>query len=364
MQFIKKLIVLTKLRKPEQASASERQEPKATKTKSIGDKIFTKAGVLSAPLFAFLAERQLLSYLGNLTRSPATIYDKALDAEYLRTHIGGADHRLFDGGHSIFAAWEKVRNASPDDSFRQEVVGYVSALWKDLTTVKGLPYMTVDKGKFETWVEALQWIPGVDREYVYKLFSFDAIRVFSTALGVVFALFALKKEDQKMLAEILASMGIIAIISANPLMGILVICTAGYAYKKKKMQFDKAAFGKASIMTVGCVAIFKALKLPLLVEVIIITVISILLKKYVLDNERLHAFSKSHLKSLRKETLALSACVVKSTSYFFTNCSTITLIACAVKSVKPSASPISYLPLMTDNDAFSVYCQGCFVSNV
>ncbi len=42
----------------------------------------------------------------------ATIYDKAMDAEYLETHIGGGLHRLFDGGHTISGAWDAARDAS------------------------------------------------------------------------------------------------------------------------------------------------------------------------------------------------------------------------------------------------------------
>ena len=289
----------------EHASDNEQQEPKeqptAKKVKNFGNKVFTKTGKLSAPLFVFLAQDKLLSYLGQLTKSPATIYDKALDAEYLRTYIGGGDHRLFDGGHDVFAAWEKVKDASPDDSFRQEVIGYTSALWKDVTTVKGLPFTTVDKGKFEACVKALDWIPGVDRKYLYELLSFDVMEIFSATLGAVVMLFALKKKDHKVLAEILGSMGINSIISANPIMGILVICTAGYAYKKKQMKFDKVAFGKSAVMSVVCTALFGVLGLPLLFKFILITVITTLFRTQVLDNEQLHAFIKEDIVDKAKE---------------------------------------------------------------
>ena len=116
--------------------------------------------------------------------------------EYLKNHIGGGDHRLFDGGHDIFNAWSRVREASPDDSLQQEVLGYVSALWKDVTTTKGLPFITVSKENFESCVKNLDWIPGVDRKYLYDLCSFDAMEILSTALGAVGVLFALKKKDQ------------------------------------------------------------------------------------------------------------------------------------------------------------------------
>ena len=41
-----------------------------------------------------------------------TIYDKAMDAVYIETFIGGANHRLFDGGHTIGGAFRAARDAS------------------------------------------------------------------------------------------------------------------------------------------------------------------------------------------------------------------------------------------------------------
>ena len=269
--------------------------------KNTDHKIFTDTGELSGALFAFLSQGNLLSWLGELTKSPATIYDKALDAEYLKTHISGGDHRLFDGGHDIFSAWDEVREASPDDSFQQEVLGYVSSLWKDVTTTKGLPFTTVSKENFESWVETLDWIPGVDRKYLYDLFSFDAIEVLSTALGTVGVLFALKKKDQEMLAELLGSMGIVSILSANPIMGIFVIGAAGYAYKKKNMGFDRVAFGKSTIMSIFTVALFGVLGLPILFELILVVTLTKLFRKQVLDNAEFQVFVKENILDRVKE---------------------------------------------------------------
>lgn len=89
-------------------------------------------------IFPALAQKELISVLGKLAKSAPTIYDKAIDAEYLRTAIGGENHRLFDGSHDLLSAWSKVKDASQDDTFKQEVIGYFSALWKDATTRKGL----------------------------------------------------------------------------------------------------------------------------------------------------------------------------------------------------------------------------------
>ena len=123
-----------------------------------------------------------------------------MDWDYLvnRNAMGGGEHRLFDRGHDIFSAWERARDALPDDSFAQEVVGYISVLWKDVTTTKGLPFTTVNRDDFNSWVDtASTWIPGVDREYLYDLLSFDAMEIFSTTLGALGVFFAFKGRTRK-----------------------------------------------------------------------------------------------------------------------------------------------------------------------
>ena len=256
--------------------------------KEMLSSIETDPAKLSGMIGAFLADKELLKHLGSITDSASTIYDKALDSEYLKTHIGGGDHRLFDGGHDIFSAWDRVKDALPDDSFQEELVGYISALWKDVSTVKGLPFETVSKESFESWVNAVSgWIPGMDRKYLYDLLSFDAYELLSTGLGVGAVMFALKKEDEEKLAELLGSMGILSILSANPLMGLAVVAVSVFAYKKKKMEFDGVAFAKSGVVATSSIALFGILGLPILFELVIVGVLTALLRKKVLDNETL-----------------------------------------------------------------------------
>ena len=58
------------------------------------------AGLMSVTqgILASTISADLGSMLAGLAKGPATIYDKAMDAGYLATNIGGGNHRLFDGG--------------------------------------------------------------------------------------------------------------------------------------------------------------------------------------------------------------------------------------------------------------------------
>jgi len=50
----------------------------------------------------------------HLSNQHATLASKAMDAEYLRTQIGGGWHRLYDGGHSLAGSWKAVSSSLPD----------------------------------------------------------------------------------------------------------------------------------------------------------------------------------------------------------------------------------------------------------
>ena len=256
-----------------------------SKDKAVSTYGKIKVDIISV-MAPFLAVPELLKWSANLTKSTATIYDKALDANYLKTHIGGGNHRLFDGGHDPISAIGRIRDASEDDTFKEEVLGYFTAMWKDVTTTKGLPFVTLDKANYD---EYINWfsdkLPFIEKGYYYDLMSFDVFEVFSSSLGAVSFLFVLNNKDQIKLAEMLGSIGITSIISANPIMGVLVIMVAGYAYFIKKHEFEKLAFVKgASLATVSAI-IFATLGFPVIFELGIALVVTFLLRKHILDNE-------------------------------------------------------------------------------
>lgn len=67
-----------------------------------------------SPVAAFLSQDALLRWSKGITEGAASVYDRKLDATYLRTHIGGGEHRLFDGGHGLVESWKKAAEAEVD----------------------------------------------------------------------------------------------------------------------------------------------------------------------------------------------------------------------------------------------------------
>jgi hypothetical protein len=216
-----------------------------------------------------------------------------MDAQFTKTGIGGAEHRLFDGGHTIPGSWDAVRKALPDDSTAQEVVGWAKAYFKDWTTTMGMPFFDLEKPDFDKWVEAIAGkVVGVDRRYLYDLMSFDALEIFAAGLSVVGVFFGLTREDKEKVAEILGAMGISSIIAANPVMGLTTIIVTGYAYWRHG-PVDMTSAVKGGGVTAVSAVLFTLMGLPLMVELAIVVTLTTLLKKHIVDNKQFAGWLKT-----------------------------------------------------------------------
>ena len=187
----------------------------------------TLASALATDLNALLAK---------ISEGPATIYDRAMDADFLATNIGGGNHRLFDGRHTLGGAFEAVRGVSPDDSIVQEGLGYVQGLFRDLTTSKGLPLANWDKGTYDQVSVYLQSHWHIPRDWFYDLNSVDAAELVGGAVGVLAVVFCWKRTDSEEFARLVGGMGISATIGANPLLLILTVTAMALAFRKARLE--------------------------------------------------------------------------------------------------------------------------------
>src|SRR5262245_24082865 len=88
---------------------------------------------------------ELSHWLTNhLSNQHPTLVSKAMDADYLRTHIGGGWHRLYDGGHSLVGSWKAVSSSLPDLGALQQLGNWANEYWKDLITTRGMPIIILD----------------------------------------------------------------------------------------------------------------------------------------------------------------------------------------------------------------------------
>jgi hypothetical protein len=259
----------------------------------------------------FLQTVDLLKWTEWLTEGAATAYDRSMDriGEAIRVH--GNEHRLFDGGHTIWGSWNAAAKAAAkeNDSGYERVSGWAEAYMKDFTTTMGMPFATIEKQTFDQWAEIVSGLlPGIDRRYLYDLLSFDAMEVCASGLSAASVVFALKADDQEKVAEMLGAMGVSSIAAANPILGVLTIVATAYAYRQNQ-QVNVIAAVKGGGLAAVSAAMFAVLGFPVLVELVIVVTLSTLLKKHVIDNAQLAKWIgqtlNEELKSQAMELLAV-----------------------------------------------------------
>ena len=244
-------------------------------------------------ILPILSQSQWLNYLETLTASAATNFDKALDSRYLETAMGGGNHRLFDGGHTLGGAWSNISKMCADTgcSTSEQINGYFGSLWKDVPTPKGLPFMTMEKQTYDSLADKLSNY-GISRNWTYDALSYDAFEILGAGISTVAVVYFLKTEQIEELSQALGAMGIVSIISANPLFALVMISSVAYAIATGTDLNAKAATEgvvKSSIISGALILLPGAFFLQVTAAV----AIAILLEKGM--TEKNYAFAKDYV---------------------------------------------------------------------
>ena len=197
------------------------------------DATTSAANVLLSTTPALLANNmsgEINGLMQNMVKGSPTIYDKAMDAEFIATHIGGAQHRLFDGGHTIIGAFRAGHAASPDDSIIQEAMGTLQGLLRDVSTPGGLPLANWDQETYRRVSEALDSNFHIPKSWFYDLNTYDAADLLGGAVGAVALILNWNRADTETFAQLAGGMGLSSIMSANPLLLILTVVALARAF--------------------------------------------------------------------------------------------------------------------------------------
>ena len=218
------------------------------------------AGLMSVTqgILASTISADLDSMLAGLAKGPATIYDKAMDAGYLATNIGGGNHRLFDGGHTIAGAFQAVRGASTEESIIQEGLGFVQGMFRDLTTSKGLPLANWDKATYDQVAGFMESRLYVGRDWFYDLNSYTSAELVGGSIGILAVVFQWNRADTESFSRMVGSMGVAAVISANPLLLVIMVVAFARAFQRARMdrQYGDLVDGSVRGAVVATLTIF------------------------------------------------------------------------------------------------------------
>lgn len=182
--------------------------------------------------------------LANLVKSAPTIYDKAMDAAYNETGIGGGLHRLFDGSHTLLGAYKAARNAQGDDGIVARAMGMTLGLFRDVTTPAGLPFFTWDQDTYHKVADALKTNFGLPKKYFADLTSYNAADIASSLLSGTVFVFRWSKADAGDFARIFASTGLAASVNLNPLLLVVSLVALAKAFTEARKAGDYKACAK------------------------------------------------------------------------------------------------------------------------
>ncbi len=210
-------------------------------------------GILASD-FSLEADR----WLGNLLASPATYIDKAMDATFNTTHVGGNYHRLFDGGHSLLGAIKAGHNASPDDSIIHEAVGTVSAIFKDFVTVRGIPFFTWDKATFDGVAGMLESNLHIPKNWFYDLNTINATDLLTASIGAFAVILNWNNEDGEAFAKTVGSTTIVSVIGANPILMVVTLAALAKSFTDARRKGNYTEFveglAKGGVVTGAVIA--------------------------------------------------------------------------------------------------------------
>ena len=223
----------------------------AKRVSEAGNAAGQRLGIRSAVSFVLSTGQALLaSNLSNeinglvqsMVGGSATIYDKAMDAQYIATHIGGGQHRLFDGGHTIIGAFRAGHSASTDDNIIQEALGTMQGLLRDVSTPSGLPLANWDQETFRRVSETLETNFHIPKTWFYDLNTYDAADLLGSAVGIVAVIFHWNRGDTEEFSKLVGGMGLAAVFSANPLLLIVTVVALARAFHKARKSSEYTEF--------------------------------------------------------------------------------------------------------------------------
>ena len=187
-------------------------------------KAINHSAMLLNSILATDVSRSLETWLKMAVETTPTIYDKAADAVYTASNIGGGQlHRLLDGSHTPWGMWDKTHNVSADDSIYQETVGFFGALWHDFTTHVGIPLATWNQSDYNQVAGYLNESFGIPKAWFQDALHVNAVEFLGSSIGVIGLAFQWNKKDIKQFSLLCGNLGVSAAISANPALGVVAL---------------------------------------------------------------------------------------------------------------------------------------------
>lgn len=183
-------------------------------------------------------------------------YDRAIDAVYNATHVGGSRfHHIVDGQHTLFGAFKAVEGVRADDSFIDELMQASEHLVRDTASVSGInPFFGLSPDQFDSLAACVQHL-GVSKIMLADALTVNGPEVIGgiLALGGGLKLARDKRNDD--ISNLAGACMVSSLISANPL--LLTVAATGLVYAIKQSPDVKSTIiksGKGALVSGSAIA--------------------------------------------------------------------------------------------------------------
>jgi len=146
-------------------------------------------------------------------------YDKAVDALYNTTRIGGPQyHHLVDGQHSLFGALSAVKDVSADDIFAREFVEAGEHLLRDTASISGSNILfNIKPETFDALADMVDGT-GITKAYLADAFTINGSELLGGAIALGASVITAKIGSSKQLSRLSSALLVSGFAAANPLM--------------------------------------------------------------------------------------------------------------------------------------------------
>lgn len=198
------------------------------KYKSLVESSFNYLTIaLSTPGF----ESELSRHLAERYNLNTNVYDKAIDAVYNQTHIGGPMlHHNLDGNHTWVGAIQALQESFPNDSDFQNAYHTLVHLAKDMTTPSGInPFLT--QSDFLQYKEFFVSDFNIPKSVVNDLLNINAIELCGAVTATIALLYDFNEIQMDRLGQYTGRLSLSSYLAGNPaLILVTAICLGRICY--------------------------------------------------------------------------------------------------------------------------------------
>lgn len=192
-------------------------------------------------------------------------YDRAIDAVYNSTRIGGSHlHHLLDGQHSILGAFAAVKDVSADDSFLRELAEAGEHLLRDTASVSGTNVLlSLTPEQYAKIAKAAANV-GITKSYLADAMMVNGSELLGGLLGLVSSIAVARRGSPESLSRLGGALALSSLASANPaLMAVAGGATAYALYKSGQKSHAVVQAGKGAVVSGSCILVTNLLGGPI-----------------------------------------------------------------------------------------------------